>query len=410
MASGRELSPIDANRQRERQGNNVDRGLHGSACNLHIFSHTHYLAVFSAEFDTAMLLTMPPDHNSGSSPEPWGGSSWTERARTLAQRMRHDLRLAIVTLYSLCALITIGPFAVYRLTNGDLAIGLADSLIVLCFLGLAVLAWHPAWTRRIANLLAVVAASGAAFMVLGLGLSPMWIFSTLVGNFLMAERRIALTVNAAMVVVVALQPGIFASGAEHATFIAVSLMNSLFSMIFASGMIVQHNQLTELATRDGLTGAFNRRSLDQDLARLTSSRTGKPHSLILFDLDDFKRLNDDRGHEAGDTVLKALARAADRSTREGDRFYRYGGEEFVLLLPDTALSGAEVAYTNLSGEFEQALLGERPTTTFSAGMAQHTAGELPDAWLARADRALTQAKRAGKNCYRVSSSPDRAIT
>lgn len=329
--------------------------------------------------------------------------------RKLTQRMRHDLRLAVVTLYSLCALVTIGPFAVFRWINGELVIGLADSLIVLSFLGLAALAWHPAWTRRIANLLALVAASSAVFAVLAFGLSTMWIFSTLVGNFLMAERRIALLVNAFMVIGVALQPGIFANTAEQATFVAVSLMTSLFSLIFASGMLFQHNQLTELATRDGLTGTFNRRSLDQDLARLNSSRTGKPHSLVLFDLDDFKRLNDDHGHEAGDDVLRALARAADRSTRDGDRFYRYGGEEFVLLLPDTTLAGAEVAVTNLGREYERALLGVRPAATFSAGIAQHAPGEKPDAWLARADRALTQAKRAGKRCYRVSRSPAEAM-
>lgn len=371
----------------------------------------HYIHQFpfvQAGHVTMMFLTIPPEHNSSSSPDRSGGTGLTEHARQLTQRMRRDLRLAIMTLYSLCALITIGPFAVFRLTNGELAIGLVDTLILLCFLGLTALAWHPAWTNRVANLLAVVAASGVAIVVLVLGLSPMWIFSTLVGNFLMAGRRVALIVNAAMFGVVALKPGLFESVAEHATFIAVSLMISLFSMIFASRMIYQQNQLTELATRDGLTGAFNRRALDHDLARLTRVPSEKAHTLILVDLDDFKRLNDDHGHEAGDDVLKKLGGAADRSTRDRDRFYRYGGEEFVLLLPETALAGAKVALANLRREFELAQRSLPTSSTFSAGLAQLLPGEAPDAWLARADRALAQAKRAGKHCYRVAQTTDQA--
>ena len=351
-----------------------------------------------------MLLTLNSAHRPNPPPQQSTPQSWGECARTVSQRMRHDLQLAIITLYSLCALITIGPFAVFRLASGDIAIGLADSLIVLCFLALAALAWHPAWTRRVANLLAAVAATGAVVAVLTLDLSPMWVFSTLVGNFLMAERRIALAVNGAMVISIALQPEIFRGAAEHATFVAVATMTSLFSTIFAARVITQRNQLSELAARDWLTGAFNRRSLDRDLARLVRSGSDQPHSLALIDLDNFKRLNDEQGHEAGDEVLTALARVAGEGTRERDRFYRYGGEEFVLLLPDTTLAGAEVAVINLSNQFKQAQLDSASPVTFSAGLAELTPDESPDAWLIRADRALMRAKRAGKDCHCQSSS------
>ncbi|NBB92236.1 MAG: diguanylate cyclase [Gammaproteobacteria bacterium] len=345
-------------------------------------------------------------HNaSAPAPPPANGRGRLPRVRHLARRMREDMRLAIVTLYSISALVTIGPFAAFRLATGDIVVGLVDSAIVLCFLAFAALAWHPAWTRRAANVLAAVAATAAAVAVLALGLSPMWIFSTLVGNFLMAQRNVAVLVNATLVVLIALQPAIFGDGADHATFIAVAAMTSLFSLIFASRVATQRTRLSELAARDGLTGAFNRRSLDHDLAHLVDSDASGPHSLAILDLDDFKRLNDSLGHEAGDDILATLSRIARQATREKDRFYRYGGEEFVLLLPRTSLAGAEVALDNLRGEFGRAQSKTGQQVTFSAGLAELAHGETPDAWLARADRALMTAKRSGKDCLRAAATP-----
>jgi len=326
------------------------------------------------------------------------------RLGTVGERMRSDLRLAIITLYSICFLVFVGPFAVFRLAAGDIAIGVADSFILLVVLALAALAWNPLLTRLLANVLAAITAAGAVVVTVFLDLSPMWVFSTLVGNFLMAERPVALIVNSAMVAAIALQPNIFQDTADHATFISVASMTSLFSLIFASRVTRQRAQLYELAARDGLTGAYNRRSLDQDLTQLVDAGTKQPHCLAMIDLDNFKKLNDDLGHETGDRVLKRLARVALDSTRDDDRFYRYGGEEFALLLPRTSLADAEIALRHLNEQFHQAQpTADRPVT-FSAGLAEYDPGEGPDAWLSRADGALMQAKRAGKDCYRQSSS------
>jgi diguanylate cyclase (GGDEF)-like protein len=351
-----------------------------------------------------MLLIITSVFQPDPKPQPSNRGSWPERLRAMSRRMRQDVQLAIITLYSLCALLIIGPFAVFRLARGELAIGVTDSLIVVSFLALAALAWNPTWTRYVANLLAIVAASAVVFVILILGLSPMWAISTLVGNFLMAERRVALISNGIMAIAITMQPGVFRGMAEQATFVAVVIMTSLFSLIFASRVTTQRLQLSELAARDGLTGAFNRRSLDHDLARLIEDHSRQPHSLALLDLDNFKQLNDDHGHQAGDDILELLARVACEGTRGGDRFYRYGGEEFVLLLPETPLSGAEVALINLGQRFKEAQSGDGPPVTFSAGLAEYLSDEDPETWLTRADRALMQAKRAGKDCLRQSSS------
>ena len=347
------------------------------------------------------MLISPPHNGIARAPDQL---TWRGRLSAVSGRMRNDLQLAIITLYSLCVLVFIGPFAVYRLVNGDIVIGIADSLILFCFLALAALAWNPRWTRLIANVLAAVAALGVVLVIMVLDLSPMWVLSTLVGNFLMAERRVALAVNSSMVIIIALQPDLFQNTAEHATFVSVVGMTSLFSLIFASRVRTQRAKLHELAARDGLTGAFNRRSLDTDLTQLLETGSRQTHSLAMIDLDDFKKLNDELGHERGDHMLKLLCKVAMDGTRGADRFYRYGGEEFVLLLPETPLAGAKVALKNLSRQFKQDQPADAHAVTFSTGLAEYTPGESQDAWLSRADTALRQAKRDGKDCYRQSIS------
>ncbi|MEE4305147.1 MAG: GGDEF domain-containing protein [Wenzhouxiangella sp.] len=317
--------------------------------------------------------------------------------------MRKDMRLAIVTLYMICVATTITPFAAFRLFNGQVLVGLADLTIVAAFAGLTALAWRPRHTRLAANITAGVAAAAVIAVVLLLGLSPLWMFSTLVGNFLMADRPIALTVNSVMIGAIALHPEVSTSGTEHATLIAVAIMTSLFSMIFAARVDSQRERLSLLAERDGLTGAFNRRSLDRDLPAFVdaSARLKAPLCLALLDLDDFKRLNDEAGHDAGDRILVRLSEVVASATREHDRFYRYGGEEFVLVLPQTSLEGAQRALANLRDEFAKSMAPGDPAVTFSAGLAEHADGESAANWMLRADRALFRAKRAGKNRCQV---------
>ncbi len=338
-------------------------------------------------------LPSPPDRIPG------GERSTVSRCSELARRMRQDLRLAIVTLYTLCVVATVTPFAVYRIIEGQLLVGLSDLTIVAVFVGLAALAWNPGWTRPAANVTAGAAAAAVIAVVLGLGLSPLWIFSTLVGNFLMADRRVALLVNGVMIGAVALHPAASSTATDHATLIAVAIMTSLFSLIFAARVDSQRERLSLLAERDGLTGAFNRRSLDRDLPAFVEAakRSREPCCLAILDLDDFKRLNDEAGHDAGDRALVRLSGVVASATREHDRFYRYGGEEFVLVLPRTTLEGARRALMKLRSAFANDRPADEPAVTFSGGLSEHAVGETSEDWLMRADRALFRAKRAGKD-------------
>ena len=156
---------------------------------------------------------------------------------------------------------------------------------------------------------------------------------------------------------------------------------------------VSTDQLTQIANRRGLLQAF-----EAERARL--ARSGSLLCVGLLDIDNFKRLNDELGHAAGDVALKALAARVSTTLRPTDHVARYGGEEFVVLLPDTPLAEAQQILTRLQRSLSGGLFmheHKQVLVTFSAGVTTYRAGELFEAALVRADQALYEAKRTGKN-------------
>lgn len=161
-------------------------------------------------------------------------------------------------------------------------------------------------------------------------------------------------------------------------------------------------QVSEMVHEDQLTGALNRRGLDEAFEREASraDRSQSPMCVALLDIDDFKRLNDSLGHKAGDQALVHLSRIIKDTLRPGDTVTRYGGEEFVLLLPDIGLHDAVEALERLQRELTRRFFlhdNVRVLVTFSAGVALRSAGEFRDDVLGRADKAMYLAKKAGKN-------------
>ncbi len=171
-------------------------------------------------------------------------------------------------------------------------------------------------------------------------------------------------------------------------------------------LIQLHKELdnaSALARHDPLTDALNRKGLDEVLIREIASmrRKSTALSLSLLDIDNFKKLNDSFGHEAGDGALVHLANVVRANLRPSDTLARYGGEEFVILMPDTSVEQGVEAMTRLQRELTKAIYltgSERILITFSAGVTQLAPDEESgtDA-LRRADQAMYLAKRAGKN-------------
>ena len=157
-----------------------------------------------------------------------------------------------------------------------------------------------------------------------------------------------------------------------------------------------------LARHDALTEALNRKGLDEALEREMASlrRNELPLSISLLDIDNFKKLNDCLGHEAGDKALIHLASVARQCMRPNDTLARYGGEEFVILMPDTPLASGIEAMTRLQRELTRIFFlsgKENVLITFSAGVVQVEPDETGVQVLSRADQAMYLAKRAGKN-------------
>jgi diguanylate cyclase (GGDEF)-like protein len=162
-------------------------------------------------------------------------------------------------------------------------------------------------------------------------------------------------------------------------------------------------ELQHMSRRDPLTGLLNRRSLDEALAReiARARRHGHALSLMMLDLDHFKKVNDTWGHPAGDEVLRTFARVVASLLREEDVLYRYGGEEFLAVLPETdargALAAAERVVAGVAAT-PVALAGGRLRVTVSAGVASLSpAVQDADGLVARADEALYSAKSSGRN-------------
>lgn len=166
--------------------------------------------------------------------------------------------------------------------------------------------------------------------------------------------------------------------------------------------VIAEALLRERAELDGLTGVLNRSSFDEQLqlAVTDNARAGTSLALILFDLDHFKALNDNQGHQAGDDVLKAVARCAQDLSRHGDSVARYGGEEFALILPRTNADGARAIAERL-----REIIAQNTPVTASLGIALANSenGLSPRELIQQADQALYRAKSRGRNSVVVAT-------
>lgn len=158
-------------------------------------------------------------------------------------------------------------------------------------------------------------------------------------------------------------------------------------------------ELRYKAYHDPLTGLANRMALHEILARELAryQRYGPPFSLLMFDLDHFKSVNDRYGHETGDTVLKQVARLAQETLRAPDVVGRWGGEEFLGLLPEVDAGEAQAAAERLRQRIAEAPFQGPDQVTISLGVATLSEGENPDQLLRRVDDALYRAKEGGRN-------------
>lgn len=188
---------------------------------------------------------------------------------------------------------------------------------------------------------------------------------------------------------------------------AATLISALTDAVsLALSNIALRDKLRSQALKDPLTGLYNRRYMEDSLQRFVSlsQRSGTPASVVLIDLDHFKKLNDDHGHLIGDTILRAVAEAVSGTLRESDIACRYGGEELLVILPDCALADAVYKAEVIRARIETLsnVHGVRVTASLGVASSPENSNTVQDLIL-QADTALYEAKRGGRNCVQAAA-------
>jgi len=329
--------------------------------------------------------------------------TWQQRIKG---RLQTDFQFAMIVAFGILASVAILGFAIFRFLTGNWIGTLVNLGIMLMVVGVMLYAVLSGRSRRAGALFALVTAMGVLSSALAMGQTAlMWSYLVFWINFVLADRRWALLVNIALLLTLVANQQLFDSGTEVVTYLITAVLSSAFGFIFAYRLAYQQEQLELMASRDPLTEAGNRRSMRRELLAAVSdhARTARPYTLMLLDLDHFKALNDAHGHDAGDQALRDFADLLRSHIRSGDSLYRFGGEEFVLLFPNTGAEAAERLVRTLHENTNGRLAGPAGQIHFSAGVAMLEKGDGMDDWIRRADRALYRAKESGRGRVEISA-------
>lgn len=324
----------------------------------------------------------------------------------MLQRLKNDFHLSMITLVGVIASGTLLPYAVFRIATGNYLVGLVDLLMIAVSAFSVLMAWRTGDTERPGFLMAAVFCFGAVLVCMKLGQDVLfWIYPLMVFIFFLVAPIKALLLLLLMVcAIVSLNFSdhtvIFANNFQLMAFITTTLITSIFAYIFAYRTHLQRQELRRLATTDPLTGAATRHSLTDELNYAIQHYQQKAvvSGLMLLDLDHFKRINDNFGHQTGDQILSQLVPLLKQMIRQQDSVFRYGGEEFVLLIREIQLADLHrLAEKIRHAVWHQLALPDGSALTTSIGIATVQHAKDWESWMQSADVALYQAKHNGRN-------------
>lgn len=300
------------------------------------------------------------------------------------------------------SILLLTPFAINNFVQGRLLLGLGSASIVLIF---ALNAWSITQYERYYPTLILFGIVPAILFFLTVSLRSqgiigvLWCFPAVISFYFMLPEKRAWLANAALLLVTC--PFVWA---EFPVGLAVRILitltiSSVLSAIFVNVITEQRDKLMTLAITDPLTGLLNRVSFSDSLSRAvdTSHRLGTPMTLVALDLDHFKQVNDELGHDAGDAVLCDVAILLRAHAQPADQVFRLGGEEFLMLLHGSDLERSRILAEEVRSAISrlQTLPG-RPVTA-SLGMATLEPSEGWQQWMKRSDDNLYLAKEFGRN-------------
>jgi len=298
---------------------------------------------------------------------------------------------------STLAALAITPFGFWRLNNGELGQGLFDLTLVIVLLGLAYLCLQEKLLRLISFVVASIYVLSSLLVAYKFGpLGHYWFFPAIVAGFFVVRASEALGLAALGFLAHVLLASRQGWGIELGTFAATSLLVCIFINAFTTRLRQDNHRLYLDSTIDSLTGAGNRRLFDDVLAELPEDANHETMSLLMLDVDHFKVINDHYGHAIGDRCLNRLAQLIISNLQPSQRLFRYGGEEFVLLVSGSAAEAQALA-ERLRSEVEHTQLIREAMITVSIGIATKYSQEKLRAWMRRADDAMYEAKQQGRN-------------
>ncbi len=319
----------------------------------------------------------------------------------LNSRYQTDFYLKSTFRLAITAGTLIWPFAFYHLSHEHVGIGIGA---VITLLSLYLVAW-ACYKKKYKTTYTFIwltpfTTAFVAYMIYILGVTgAFWSYPTLILYYFMMSERQAWISNIILAVVnIPLMWYLFETHEAIRFSVTFSLV-SVYSAIFLHIVAKQYSELQKMATTDNLTGLYNRTLLKDSLERAIAQnkRFGIPISLITFDIDNFKSINDTLGHDMGDEVLKGVGDLLKSHTRSSDMIFRVGGEEFIILLPNTDENESTQVAEKIRQVVEQAILLDDRQVTLSAGVCGFKEDMDISKWLKISDQKLYLAKEDGRN-------------
>lgn len=315
-------------------------------------------------------------------------------------RSDSEFRLKVITLIGWFAAVGIAPFAVYRFLTGDTLVGVLDSLAVITSLLVVIYSRRTGRTEGPGTLLILCGCVVAVLVSYFLGFAGVfWVYVLIVGSFCVVKPVKALVLSILVILILAFAVPGFSDILTRISFAVTALVVLGFVLIYTGLAEKQRRMLDHLAANDHLTGVGNRRTMEKELkvANEAFRRTGVLQAVLMMDLDHFKQVNDNFGHSEGDRVLIEFTRITSAACRTGDRLFRCGGEEFLILLPACSEETLFTVGEKVRSSVANSLSTVSGNVTISVGGSALREGEDWESWIRRADEALYKAKELGRN-------------
>jgi diguanylate cyclase (GGDEF)-like protein len=299
----------------------------------------------------------------------------------------------------LMGVLAILPFAVWRFWSGNIEQGMVDLLIVVFMVVIGAYVFATGRYRLAGIIFTMTYSLGMVLSVYVRGTELLfWAYPVTLACYFTVRLKEATAISLMCLALVTWLIRDIVEPSEMLRFVVTYVLVATFAFIFARRVHHDRVRLSVAATVDSLTGAGNRRAMDDEIESVVSSfsRRSMPVSLVLFDIDHFKRINDNHGHGVGDQFLQRFVEFMQVLLRRNEKLFRLGGEEFVVIVEGDVQEAQNLA-DQIRHLLEKTRLIPGLSVTVSVGVAQLREKEDSRDWMKRADDALYRAKHYGRN-------------